>query len=246
MDNDNQTFVYNTTTNRWDNGYPSGGNHWSDYTGADINGDGIGDTPYIVDANNTDHYPLMTPYPWEPHGVGVTYIGRVYEIGVGVEVAFPPRTVVGLGLLLHLDVFVRNYDDYPEALNLTVYVNSTVAGQVSNVTLAARNSTILDIQWPTSGFAMGNYTISAHLEPVPGESDIEDNNYTVGYTMITILGDVNGDGKVDMRDIGYVARKYGRSPASPLWDSNADINDDAKIDMRDIGIIARHYGQHYP
>jgi parallel beta-helix repeat protein len=48
--------------NVWDDGYPSGGNYWSDYTGVDANGDGIGDTPYIIDANNRDHYPLMKPF----------------------------------------------------------------------------------------------------------------------------------------------------------------------------------------
>jgi parallel beta-helix repeat protein len=46
----------------WDDGYPSGGNYWSDYGGTDVNQDGIGDTSYIIDANNTDHYPLMVPY----------------------------------------------------------------------------------------------------------------------------------------------------------------------------------------
>jgi parallel beta-helix repeat protein len=45
--------------NSWDNGYPSGGNYWSDYTGLDANGDGIGDTPYIIKGNVSDHYPLM-------------------------------------------------------------------------------------------------------------------------------------------------------------------------------------------
>jgi parallel beta-helix repeat protein len=44
----------------WDNG--SEGNYWSDYNGTDSNQDGIGDTPYIIDANNTDHYPLMSQY----------------------------------------------------------------------------------------------------------------------------------------------------------------------------------------
>jgi parallel beta-helix repeat protein len=43
----------------WDNGYPSGGNYWSSYDSFDTNGDGIGDTPYIIDANNIDNYPLM-------------------------------------------------------------------------------------------------------------------------------------------------------------------------------------------
>jgi parallel beta-helix repeat protein len=34
------------------------GNYWSDYNGSDSNNDGIGDSPYIIDAHNTDHYPL--------------------------------------------------------------------------------------------------------------------------------------------------------------------------------------------
>jgi parallel beta-helix repeat protein len=36
-----------------------GGNFWSDYNGTDSNRDGIGDTPYIIDSLNIDHYPLM-------------------------------------------------------------------------------------------------------------------------------------------------------------------------------------------
>ena len=57
--------VYFSTSgfgNIWDDGYPSGGNYWSDYNGTDANHDGIGDTSYTIDGNNTDHYPLMVPY----------------------------------------------------------------------------------------------------------------------------------------------------------------------------------------
>lgn len=41
----------------WDNSLE--GNCWSDYNGTDANSDGIGDTPYIIDQNNTDQYPLI-------------------------------------------------------------------------------------------------------------------------------------------------------------------------------------------
>jgi parallel beta-helix repeat protein len=50
--------------NSWDNGRE--GNHWSDYNGTDANHDGIGDTLYIIDENNTDHYPLMSIIPEFP------------------------------------------------------------------------------------------------------------------------------------------------------------------------------------
>jgi hypothetical protein len=46
----------------WNSRYPYGGNYWSDYTGADMNHDEIGDTPYNITYNNQDNYPLMSPY----------------------------------------------------------------------------------------------------------------------------------------------------------------------------------------
>jgi nitrous oxidase accessory protein len=42
------------------------GNYWSDYNGTDANGDGIGDTPHVLDEKNQDNYPLMTPYKIAP------------------------------------------------------------------------------------------------------------------------------------------------------------------------------------
>jgi parallel beta-helix repeat protein len=58
--------------NSWYSSYPSGGNYWSDYNGSDSYGgpyqnmsgwfDFIGDTPYYIDENNTDRYPLVLPF----------------------------------------------------------------------------------------------------------------------------------------------------------------------------------------
>jgi parallel beta-helix repeat protein len=65
LNNTKQVVVYTAYTaypNTWNDGYPSGGNYWSDYNETDANLDGIGDNPYIIDANNTDHYPLVNQY----------------------------------------------------------------------------------------------------------------------------------------------------------------------------------------
>jgi len=50
--------------NVWDN--RSVGNYWNDYltkypNASEIGNSGIGDTPYVIDADNMDHYPLIAP-----------------------------------------------------------------------------------------------------------------------------------------------------------------------------------------
>jgi len=71
LENNKNVSVSLDSINIWDDGYPSGGNYWSDYNGTDsytgqhqneTGSDGLGDNPYVFDENNQDNYPLMKPW----------------------------------------------------------------------------------------------------------------------------------------------------------------------------------------
>lgn len=115
----------------WDVGYPSGGNYWSGYKGEDLysgpyqnqtGSDGIGDTPYVINENNVDRYPLI----------------------------FPPKI---------------------------------------------------------------------------------------------LATDLNGDGKVDILDVGIVAKSYGTTPEDPNWNPIVDLDGNKEINILDIAKVARDYGK---
>lgn len=56
INNTEQALTMNSQ-DAWDNGIE--GNYWSDYKGQDVDGDAIGDAPYVIDENNRDNYPLV-------------------------------------------------------------------------------------------------------------------------------------------------------------------------------------------
>jgi len=58
----------------------------------------------------------------------------------------------------------------------------------------------------------------------------------------TNIGDINYDGKVDMKDVSLVARAFGEFPGRPRWNPMFDVNYDGKIDIKDISIVARNFG----
>ncbi len=61
-----------------------------------------------------------------------------------------------------------------------------------------------------------------------------------------IVGDLNGDGTVNMDDLFIVAEAYGSYLGHPRWNSRADINGDDEVNIVDLFLIAKHFGETAP
>jgi outer membrane protein assembly factor BamB len=177
--------------------------------------------------------------------------GKVYAFGgvqtcdVAINNLLVSKAVVCQGYSTNVVVTLANEGIFTETFNVTAYANATMIAS-QNVTLPAGNSTIVTFIWNTTGFAKGNYTISAYAWPVPGETDTADNNMTDGSIAISMLGDVTLDGFSDGRDISKVSRCFGTIPGDPRWNADCDVNNDGSADGRDISIVARHFGEGGP
>jgi parallel beta-helix repeat protein len=228
-----------TFNNTWDDGYPSGGNYWSGYSGVDLykgpyqnqtGSDGISDTTYVIDIDDRDKYPLMKPYPWDSHDIGVTYIsGKICF----QQPIVPLKPIVGEGLILKFGVFLMNYGSSQEVFNVTVYANKIVIGFYTNIALKSKNSTILNFTWDTKGFAKGEYNITAYAASVPNETDVEDNNYTT-WILVSWIGDWNGDGVVNEDDLWHFCEAFIDYYKIHVKDPKCDFDDDCDIDEDDL------------
>jgi parallel beta-helix repeat protein len=226
------------STNTWDDGYPSGGNYWSGYSCPDFFGglyqnnsgsDGIADKSYIIDVDNKDSYPLMKPH------------GGLSDIGVTSVVT--AKTVVGKNCKLNASFTIMNYDINAETFNVTIYANKTAIITFQSVALASRGSATFAFSWNATGIAFGNYTITAYAEPLQNETDISDNTLSSCIVRVSAVGDVNGDGKVDLKDVYLLSKTCGTSPDSPKWNSDYDVNNDGTIDLKDFYMACKNFGE---
>jgi hypothetical protein len=142
---------------------------------------------------------------------------------------------------------------------LAQYEGVTFAIQTRTVTLARAAPATLALVWNTTGFAKGNYTISAYAWPVPGETNTADNNFTDGWIIVSMVGDLTGapgvpwpglpDGGVDGKDVTLIAKCFGSFPGClppMIWIPNCDINNDLNVDGKDTTALAKHFGQYDP
>ncbi len=57
-----------------------------------------------------------------------------------------------------------------------------------------------------------------------------------------VIGDINGDGIVDIFDVVIIAAAFGSVPQDSNWDVRADINGDDLVDIFDLVAVSSHYG----
>jgi hypothetical protein len=151
------------------------------------------------------------------------------------------KTVVGYQL--YANITVANLGDTPETSTVTLYANSTPVAS-GNFGVSNGRFVLVQILWDVAGFTKGNCTMSAYVQPVPNEANITDNTYVDGSVKVTIVGDIDGNGRVNMVDIGRTARAFNTHPGDSLWNPIVDIIEDNIIDMKDVGLVARHFCEH--
>jgi parallel beta-helix repeat protein len=125
VNNTHQVYTDIGLVNVWDNGYPSGGNYWSNYTGIDLykgryqnitGSDGIGDTPHIIEPNNQDRYPFMNQTGWWNH--------TELDFSLTPSPAYVGQTVTMLGNLI--DMLSHPINN----AKVDVYVNETFSASL--------------------------------------------------------------------------------------------------------------------
>ncbi|MDH7564842.1 MAG: dockerin type I domain-containing protein [Candidatus Bathyarchaeota archaeon] len=143
-----------------------------------------------------------------------------------------------------ITVTVANQGDGPETFNLTLYIQlyTPVELQTRLVTLQVDEYAVTMFTWNTTGWAIGNYNVTAYAWPVRNETDLADNAMSCSVEVGLLIGDVNGDGTVDLKDVLAVALAYGSSIGNPRYKPNLDINDDGTVDLKDYLITVVHYG----
>jgi len=234
------------SANVWDDGYPSGGNYWSNYDGVDLfsgpyqnmtGSDGMGDTPHVLDVGHVDHYPLMKR-------------AHISEPDAAVTNVTSAKTIIGQGYGGNVTVTAQYLGDLTENFNVTTYANLTVIGTL-NFDLTSGSTASNLFVWNTTGFAYGNYTLKAAADVVSGETNTANNNFTCSVPVhVGVPGDISGptqgvyDGTTNMRDINYLILLFNTNPTSPNWKPNADVNNDGTVNMRDIQIAILNFNKH--
>jgi hypothetical protein len=156
--------------------------------------------------------------------------------------AYPQAVYVGRSV--NITFSVRNEGNLTETFDVLILYGSEVVGTVCVENLSPETEITLSFIWNTSNRQpCTNYTIQVEIPPLPEETDVADNLISGGYVKIKIMGDINGDGKVDIIDVSVVAAAFGSYPGHERWNPEADLDLNGKVDIRDIALVSQNFGK---
>jgi hypothetical protein len=168
------------------------------------------------------------------------YMTEAFDVAVEV---ISTKATVGQGYNTSVYVKVDNQGESTETFDVTLYAD-TASVKTQAITLTGRASANITFTWNTTGWAIGNYTISVVSDTIPNETDTEDNTDTDGIVRVGIPGDVDpADGYVGIDDIFAIASHFGQEPGHPSWNPIYDIANDNYVGIDDIFTAASHFGQ---
>jgi hypothetical protein len=156
----------------------------------------------------------------------------------------PKNIAIGQGFILNISVIVANVGIFTETFDVAVFANGTqVASNQTVSTLNSGANVTLLFRWNTTGWTIGNYTLSATTSPILGDTD---NTLVFESIYVMLRGDVNNDGVVNMKDIIDIlnSRAFNAFSGTSRYKPYMDANADGRIDMRDILAIALNFNKH--
>jgi len=169
----------------------------------------------------------------ENHDVAITNVTRY------PEAVYSGRTV-------NVTVVAANKGTQAENFTVTAHANNTIIG-TQTIFLAPGENTTLTFYWNTSCLVLGSkFDIWAEASQVPSETNLTNNVFHDGWVKIRMLGDINGDGVINIFDIVLASASYACRPGDPDWNPDADLMKPfGLIDICDLVTIASRYGQKY-
>lgn len=163
---------------------------------------------------------------------------------VAVTEITPEVTSAYQSWLIYINVTVANKGNMTEDFEVNVYYDNETIGTATINDLAPNENTTVTFNWDTESVPpCYNYTIKAEATPVPYEINLYDNFLDDGEIQIKLMGDIDGDGKIDLYDAVALSEAAGSWEGHPRWKPEADLDRNKFIDIFDAVILSNNSGE---